>query len=1009
MRKATIKRLAAYMLTISMIFGESGVAAAAETVPAHEDSVLCAEAVLEEGDFGEETSEAETSEAEASAESGEDAAGAELSSTESGESTEAGEASEESMEPSAEEPSESTEPSTDEAFAESGEAPGETDVFGESAEISGTEAVVPAKFAAEGDKSLKACGSDGILYSGVTYLSASTVLGFDADTREAYLELCDEIALWKQNGDAVSDIVLFTDTNGDLGFSYFVTNEYFSVEEARKEQEENVSGNETDMGVTILGTTDAEDVPGDTDGGTAAGENLSLADSVTLEEETFELDEGAKTFDTAWFDENLFKNQLTSVEKTIYNAAKSKMVKGNSNSCSFTTSVKPTSANICNALSAIQDTYPSSFEWAERGNGGASTKGYLRGGTWELQTTIKKSKHYSSSLLSSAKKQTKKLVEEAYAYAEKNYANAPTYGMIKYFDDWICSNNYYNNIGLGNTANDLKSKEFYYCHSSIGILLKGYGVCESYALAMNRLLDEAGIPSMVVYGTGNGGGHAWNYVLMPNGYWYLLDSTWNDAGASSNAAYLLSAADSSHVALGARFNAGKNFTYPKLATSRYSHTASSEPIFLNKTELVLTKGKKAKLSSTGSYWDRFKYKWESSNPKIAKVDAKGNVTAAAPGKATISYKIAGKRASCTVYVYQWSGLQFINNHKASYTYNYGNADTVFNEEDQLTFYIDVKQKNASLSAAEIQGKTGLAAPKATTNNTKVATVSSCTLSSTVDRIVIRVRPLKTGTAKINVSFGGKKATLTLKVKQNLQNGWFNNLPISSAEYTGKAITPRVTASASMPRGVKYKVTYKNNKNAGIATVVITGTGSYSGTIQESFRINPRDFSKAVFVSCSSSKVFNGKANPAATVVKWKGRKLKAGVDYDVYYNNSNSAPINAGTYTVKVTGKGNYSGALEKTFTYTIQKAPITKLKVSCPSTVKYKGGNYVTPVVTVKIGSTVIDLNNYTLKWKDASGADVVGLKEKGKYTLIISPKAGGNLTATKTKTEIKKTVRVR
>ena len=55
-----------------------------------------------------------------------------------------------------------------------------------------------------------------------------------------------------------------------------------------------------------------------------------------------------------------------------------------------------------------------------------------------------------------------------------------------------------------------KTAEYFYCHSCYGILLKGYGVCQSYALAMTRLLDAAGIRNMYVVGTGNGGGHAWN-------------------------------------------------------------------------------------------------------------------------------------------------------------------------------------------------------------------------------------------------------------------------------------------------------------------------------------------------------------------------------------------------------------------------------------------------------------------------------------------------------------------
>ena len=67
----------------------------------------------------------------------------------------------------------------------------------------------------------------------------------------------------------------------------------------------------------------------------------------------------------------------------------------------------------------------------------------------------------------------------------------------------------------------------------------GYGVCESYALTMNWLLEKAGIRSMYAVGDVTGGGHAWNYVQMSDGKWYLQDSTWNDDGSTSNRDYLL--------------------------------------------------------------------------------------------------------------------------------------------------------------------------------------------------------------------------------------------------------------------------------------------------------------------------------------------------------------------------------------------------------------------------------------------------------------------------------------
>lgn len=842
---------------------------------------------------------------------------------------------------------------------------------------------------------LKACGSDGLLYPDVAYLSAATVAGFDKAAQENYIALCDEIAEWKAAGEDVRDIVLYVDREGVLGISYTVPFDFYGAEAVEIKGTENCQ-----RGITVMG-----DMLNSGFSGAPEEENLSLMERNAVAEETFEELE-ALSFDTLYDKDSYFKGQLTSkLEKQMYDAAKSKMVKGKSNSFSMSVSGKPSNATVANAMSAIQNAYPSSFEWADRSGGIKILYSY----SGSLKITMDKSKHYSASLLNSAQKKAKTLVDEAYKYAEEKYPDAPAYGLIYYFDKWICENNYYNNIGLGQTKADLASKEFYYCHCSVGILLKGYGVCESYALAMNRLLDIAGIPSMTVYGTGNGEGHAWNYVKMPNGNWYMLDATWNDAGSKSNGQYLLAASDTKHVATGSRFVVGQKFTYPTLAGAKYS--AGAESIGINKSELVLTKGKKQQLALSNDYYNSFRHTWSGGDSKVAKVDAKGKVTAVAPGKTVVTCAVAGKKMSCTVYVYQWTGLTFANNKKASLSYNLSNKDTKLDSSDMVTFSITVGQKNGALTAAAIQAKEGLADPKATVSNSKIATVSSCTLSGNV--ISLKVQPLAVGSTKINVSFGGKKATLNLKVTQGLQDSWFEALPITSVEYTGKAFKPKVTATAFLPKGAKYKVTYTDNKNAGTATVTITGTGNYSGTVKRTFKITPKICTEGEleFVSCTASKTYNGKSNPAATVVKYKGKRLKAGVDYIVLYQNVNggsatTTPVAAGSYTVTVQGR-NYSGVIKKSFTYTIKKAPVTSLKVTCPSTVKYKNGADVTPAVTVKIGNTVLGSGDYTLKYYDAAGKSVSGLTGKGKYVLEITPR--GNVEATTKKSVITKNITVK
>lgn len=66
----------------------------------------------------------------------------------------------------------------------------------------------------------------------------------------------------------------------------------------------------------------------------------------------------------------------------------------------------------------------------------------------------------------------------------------------------------------------------------------------------------------------------------------------------------------------------------------------------------------------------------------------------------------------------------------------------------------------------------------------------------------------------------------------------------------------------------------------------------------------------------SSYVYDGKAKKPAVTVKYGNTVLKKGTDYTVDYRNNK----NAGTAKVIITGKGNYTGTVTKTFTITVKK-----------------------------------------------------------------------------------------
>lgn len=64
-------------------------------------------------------------------------------------------------------------------------------------------------------------------------------------------------------------------------------------------------------------------------------------------------------------------------------------------------------------------------------------------------------------------------------------------------------------------------------YSAYGALVNGKAVCQGYAQALKLLFSSAGIPSLYVSGTADGGPHAWNMARV-GGHWYYVDATFDD-------------------------------------------------------------------------------------------------------------------------------------------------------------------------------------------------------------------------------------------------------------------------------------------------------------------------------------------------------------------------------------------------------------------------------------------------------------------------------------------------
>lgn len=225
------------------------------------------------------------------------------------------------------------------------------------------------------------------------------------------------------------------------------------------------------------------------------------------------------------------------------------------------------------------------------------------------------------------------------------------------------------------------------------------------------------------------------------------------------------------------------------------------------------------------------------------------------------------------------------------------------------------------------------------------------------------------------------------------------IPISTAGVTlsknayywaDRELKPGVTVKIDdqlLVNGKDYTVAYKNNKNPGIASVIITGKGLYGSTVTKTFDI-VRIPASSFKVTGIVNKTYNGKNQTQRIVVKSYGRTLVLNKDYTIKPQNNKAI----GTATVVIKGKGNYAGEINKTFKIYPAKIKIKKLttKKKQLSIIYYTttGGVYYEAAYNMKGNKTI-----YTVTKTVPRAFTIKNLKSgKVYYTKIRACKKVGN-----------------
>ena len=214
-------------------------------------------------------------------------------------------------------------------------------------------------------------------------------------------------------------------------------------------------------------------------------------------------------------------------------------------------------------------------------------------------------------------------------------------------------------------------------------------------------------------------------------------------------------------------------------------------------------------------------------------------------------------------------------------------------------------------------------------------------------------------------FGETDPELTAKVAGTLGN--------DTVEYT----LSRETGEAAG----KYEITVKGDKSQGNYTVTYA-----AGTLTITSKVIDKD-GKNVEVNSPTDHEYDSKAHKwSPTVTDKKSKKeLEAGKDYEVSYDKDNFT--NVGTITVTITGKGNYSGTVTRTYKITPKEYTVT----TDSATKTYSGtaltaGGKVEGIVsgeTVEFTTTGSQTevgtskNTYEFVWKSAKATNYTLAKE--------------------------------
>ncbi len=427
--------------------------------------------------------------------------------------------------------------------------------------------------------------------------------------------------------------------------------------------------------------------------------------------------------------------------------------------------------------------------------------------------------------------------------------------------------------------------------------------------------------------------------------------------------------------------------------------------------------------------------WTTSDEKIAIVSQTGKVTPLSKGTADITVTAkdgSGRTAKCTVTVTsegqlctQYSQLEsahnYANNTNKVWKYTYSGAKTLevtfdskTNVDDGYDFIYIYDKDNKEIKKAtgtQLAGKT----IQTTGDTVKIKLVSDEAVTAwgfrvtkiSADGTAIdpgEENPGETETSTEGSTEGSSEEENSSEEHStetepdepdgSLKDGLYIT-GLKTKTYTGSAVKQNLKVYYNknlLQEGKDYTLSYKNNKTAGTALVMIKTKGNLTGVVTKTFQIQPRKINDTNVIIEDAVYSYDKKAHKKAPAVMYNGKKLKEGKDYQaVEYGTGDYTSV--GTYRVKIKGIGNYAGTYDSAKVIIVDKDKnLSKAKVAKVPAQEYQNGAAVElPDSLVKV-----ELNKTTLKKGSDYTVSYANNTEAGKAILIIKGK--GQYAGTKT-----------